>query len=148
MIKNEKQYKITRKKLQDIQEEINRLKNGREHLPAKDELLLVSLLMMKQQMEDEIAKYDLVKTMTSAILGERSIDDLPTLLIEYKIQSGMTQKEFSEKIGMKEQQLQRYEAENFNSISFKNLLKIIHAIGLNVTVKGTIPGEESINCLN
>jgi hypothetical protein len=46
---------------------------------------------------------------------------------------------------MKEQQLQRYEAENFNSISFKNLLKMIHAIGLEVTVKGTIrPTNHSI----
>lgn len=51
----------------------------------------------------------------------------------------MTQKEFSEKVGMKEQQLQRYEAEDFNSISFKNLLKILHAIGLKVTVKGNMP---------
>ena len=145
MIKNAKQYKITRKKLLVVEEEIARLKGGREHLPAKDELLLVSMALMRDQMEKEIAMYDLVKTMNSEILGERSIDDLPTLLIEYKIQSGMTQKEFSQKVGMKEQQLQRYEAENFNSISFKNLLKIIHAIGLEVTVKGTIhPTNQSI----
>jgi hypothetical protein len=41
---------------------------------------------------------------------------------------------------MKEQQLQRYEADNFNSISFKNLLKILHAVGLEITVKGAVPG--------
>jgi HTH-type transcriptional regulator/antitoxin HipB len=145
MIKNEKQYKITQKKLQTLEDEIIRLKNGREDLPPRDEMLLVSLLLFQKQLEDEVAKYNLVKAITSAVLEERSIDDLPTLLIEYKIHSGMTQKEFSEKIGMKEQQLQRYEAENFNSISFKNLLKIIHAIGLEVTVRGTIrPQNQSI----
>jgi len=141
MIKNEKQYKITRKKLLSLEEEITRLKAGREHLPAKDELLLVSMAMMRDQMEKEVATYDLVKTINAGVLEERSIDDLPTLLIEYKIQSGMTQREFSQKVGMKEQQLQRYEAENFNSISFKNLLKIIHAIGLEVTVRGTMRGK-------
>lgn len=138
MIKNEKQYNITRKKLHEFEEGISRLKNGREQLPPKEEMLLVSMLVMQKQLQDEIAQYELVKSLTSAVLAERSIDDLPILLIEYKIQSGMTQKEFSQKVGMKEQQLQRYEAENFNSISFRNLLKIIHAIGLEVTVKGTI----------
>jgi hypothetical protein len=38
---------------------------------------------------------------------------------------------------MKEQQFQRYEAENFQGISFKNLLKILQAIGLNVIIMDT-----------
>jgi HTH-type transcriptional regulator/antitoxin HigA len=50
----------------------------------------------------------------------------------------MTQKEFALKIGMKEQQLQRYEAEDFQSISFKNLMKIVQATGLNIIIQETI----------
>lgn len=138
MIKNEKQYKITKKKLQGIYEDIARIKDGRELLPAKDRLILVSLMMMQEQMEAEIEAYDLLKAKPPLLLDERSIDDLPTLLIEFKVQSGLTQKDLSQKIGMKEQQLQRYEAENFNSISFKNLLKILHAMGLEITVKGAV----------
>jgi HTH-type transcriptional regulator/antitoxin HigA len=88
-------------------------------------------------MEKEITAYEEL-TNSSPLLEERNIEDLPNLLIEYKIHSGLTQKEFSKKIGMKEQQLQRYEAENFKSISFKNLLKILHAIGLKITVRGDI----------
>ena len=94
------------------------------------------LTNMQKQMEDEIKVYDLLKTEIPSALEERSIEDLPKLLIEFKILSGLTQKEFSRKIGMKEQQLQRYEADNFSSISFKNLLKILHAVGLEITVKG------------
>jgi HTH-type transcriptional regulator/antitoxin HigA len=141
MIKNEKQYKITKKKLLGIYDEIKRIHGISEHLPAKERLILVSLKTMQDQLEIEIATYDLLKINASPLLEERSIDDLPNLLIEFKIQSGMTQKEFSEKVGMKEQQLQRYEAENFKSISFKNLLKILHSIGLKITVKGTISGD-------
>lgn len=47
----------------------------------------------------------------------------------------MTQKEFSRKIGMKEQQLQRYEAEDFQSISFRNLMKILQAVGLELFIQ-------------
>jgi len=139
MIKNEKQYKITLKKLFGIIEDIDQFQSRSEQLPAKERLSLVSLQVMQDQLKNEINAYVLLKTSASTVLTERSIDDLPNLLIEYKIRSGMTQKEFSEKIGMKEQQLQRYEAENFSSISFKNLLKILHAIGLDVTVKGNMP---------
>jgi len=49
----------------------------------------------------------------------------------------MTQKEFAKKIGMKEQQLQRYESEDFQSISFKNLMKILQAIGLDILIQET-----------
>ena len=139
MIKNEKQYKITLKKLFGIIEDIDQFQSRSEQLSAKERLLLVSLQGMQEQLKNEINAYVQLKASASTVLTERSIDDLPNLLIEYKIRSGMTQKEFSEKIGMKEQQLQRYEAENFNSISFKNLLKILHAIGLDVTVKGNMP---------
>jgi DNA-binding Xre family transcriptional regulator len=138
MIKNEKQYRITKKKLQSLNEAIVKKQNGQQPLPAKDRLILVSLEVMQEQLENEIAAYEQLIETTSPMMEERSIDNLPDLLIEFKIQSGLTQKEFSQKIGMKEQQLQRYEAENFRSISFKNLLKILHAIGLEITVKGYI----------
>jgi HTH-type transcriptional regulator / antitoxin HipB len=138
MIKNEKQYKITRKKLLGIQEEIARIQAVQEYLPAKERLIIVSLVVMQEQMENEISAFDLLKTNPASTMVERSIDELPNLLIEYKIHSGLTQKEFSKKIGMKEQQLQRYEAEDFKSISFKNLLKILHAIGLEIKIKGSL----------
>jgi DNA-binding Xre family transcriptional regulator len=138
MIKNEKQYKITKKKLADLNEAILRKESSPDPLPAMDRLILVSLQDMQGQLHNEITAYDHLKSNMSSLLDERSIDDLPELLIEFKVQSGLTQKEFSKKIGMKEQQLQRYEAENFKSISFKNLLKILHAIGLEITVRGYI----------
>jgi DNA-binding Xre family transcriptional regulator len=141
MIKNEKQYKITKRKLQEFTEAILKKQSSQGPLSVQDKLIIVSLQVMREQFENEIAAYEYLKTNTSSLLNERSIDELPELLIEYKVQAGLTQKEFSKKIGMKEQQLQRYEAENFNSISFKNLLKILHAIGLEITVRGTIAGS-------
>ncbi|HET6254454.1 MAG TPA: helix-turn-helix transcriptional regulator [Puia sp.] len=138
MIKNEKQYRITKKKLSDILEGINRIESLNKPIPAAKELILVSSIYMKQLLENEIVAYEQLRNSDSSLANERRIDDLPDLLIEYKIHSGMTQKEFSHKIGMKEQQLQRYEAEGFRSISFKNLLRILHAIGLEITVRGAI----------
>jgi len=144
MIKNQKQYKIAKKKLLSIQEEITKLSSGKEHIPLKEQLILASLNNLKNEMEDEIASYEHLKENKAKILKARNLDDLPSLIIEYKIISGLTQKEFSDKIGIKEQQLQRYEADNFKSITFKNLLKILRSIGLNVVIQN-IPIENKAN---
>jgi DNA-binding Xre family transcriptional regulator len=141
MIKNEKQYKITTKKLNSINQKIAEMNSGGDQLSITNQLIMASLIDIKTDMENEIAAYDLLKLNIPANSEERVIDDLPLLLIEYKINSGLTQKEFSKKIGMKEQQLQRYEADNFKSISFKNLLKILHAIGLEIKIKGSVLGS-------
>jgi hypothetical protein len=137
MIKNEKQYKITKKKLLGIYDDIKHIHDAHDPIPAQKRLILVSLMVMQEQMESEMAEYELIKANKARILASRSISELPSLITEFKIASGMTQKEFSKKIGMKEQQLQRYEAENFQGISFKNLIKILNAMGLDITITNT-----------
>ena len=137
MIKNEKQYKITKKKLFSVDEMIAQLSGRGKEIPLKDQLLLASLNSLREEMGNDIIAYEFLKASQIDILKERDIDDLPSLITEYKIVSGLTQKEFSKKIGLKEQQLQRYEAEDFKSITFKNLLKILRLIGLDVKIKDT-----------
>jgi len=137
MIKNEKQYKVTKKKLAILHQKIAEMKSEGDRLSLTRQLVLNSLLDMSTDMENEIAEYDLLKKKKTKILKSRSLYELPSLITEYKIASGLTQKEFSKKIGMKEQQFQRYEAENFQGISFKNLLKILQAIGLDVIIMDT-----------
>ncbi|HEY4063238.1 MAG TPA: helix-turn-helix transcriptional regulator [Puia sp.] len=136
MIKNEKQYRVTKRKLNILHQKITDFRNE-EDLSITKQLLFASLLEVSNGMENEVAEYELLKTNKARILSSRSISELPSLITEYKIASGMTQKEFSKKIGMKEQQFQRYEAENFQGISFKNLIKILNAMGLDITITNT-----------
>ncbi|NII24807.1 helix-turn-helix transcriptional regulator [Pseudoflavitalea sp. X16] len=137
MINNEKQYKISKKRLNEIVTEIETVKNASDQHPLRNKLILASLLNVKQELEEEITDYESLKNTSKNTLPERVISELPSILTEYKIISGMTQKEFSEKLGLKEQQLQRYEADNFKGVSFKNLLKFLEAIGLEIRIKET-----------
>lgn len=137
MINNEKQYKISKKKLNEIVTEIEKVKKASEQNPLRNKLILASLLNVKEELEDEISEYESLKNSNQETLAERVISELPSILTEYKIISGMTQKEFSEKLGLKEQQLQRYEADNFKGVSFKNLLKFLDSIGLEIKIKET-----------
>jgi len=137
MIKNEKQYRISKRKSGELADAIDRINNDLKKDPLRKEILTTSLIMAKQDIEKEILAYEKLKKNTIGKLKERLFSDLPSLLTEYKIKSGLTQKEFAAELGIKEQQLQRYEADNFRSVTFKNLLRFLEAVGLEVTIKET-----------
>jgi DNA-binding Xre family transcriptional regulator len=137
MIKNEKQYRISKKLLSDINENIADLKKDTTQHPLKIKLMLASAVNMQKEIEQNILIYETLKKDRIGLLKERLFSDLPSLLTEYKIKSGLTQKEFAAELGIKEQQLQRYEADNFRSVTFKNLLRFLEAVGLEVTIKET-----------
>ncbi|MEP7318462.1 MAG: hypothetical protein ABI921_06965 [Panacibacter sp.] len=138
MIKNEKQYKISRKRLNDIVEKIDDLKNKAKDNTLKSQMMQASLENFKKDIEAEINEYETLKNGKSATLKERSIADLPSMIIEYKIAHHLTHKEFSTLLGIKEQQLQRYEAESFQKVSFQNLIKFISFLDMDLKVKETV----------
>ena len=137
MIKNEKQYKISKKKLKELSYQIEQVSSDTDQPARRNQLLVASLTNTVQELEEEVAAYDSLKKNKKGTLKERLISDLPSLITEYKIASGLTQKEFSEKLGLKEQQLQRYESDNFKSVTFKNLLKFFDLMGLEIRIKET-----------
>ena len=53
-----------------------------------------------------------------------SVQDIPQRLIEARIRAGLTQEELAQKIGLKPQQLQRYEATDYNSASLARVAEI------------------------
>jgi HTH-type transcriptional regulator / antitoxin HipB len=57
-----------------------------------------------------------------------SIEDLPKVLIQKRISLGMTQKELAAKLGIKEQMVQRYESNGYESISYNRLTDVWNAL--------------------
>jgi DNA-binding XRE family transcriptional regulator len=124
MIKNEKQYKISKNRLAEMDEIIRKKKNS--ILPgSKEEGAINSLLLIRNDIKIQIRQYEQLKNKAVSLKKQVSLIQLPQILIEHKISRGLTQKEFSKILGIKEQQLQRYEADNYNSVSFGRLLEYI-----------------------
>lgn len=134
MIKNEKQYKITKKKLKELELKLQPYLS--KAVPGNDELIVNSLIRQKNQFVAEIKAYEKLKNKSLSIFKVRTLDLLPHILIEYKISKGLSQKEFAKILGIKEQQLQRYESGDFRSVSFSKLLSFLTLAGLRVEVKG------------
>ena len=55
-------------------------------------------------------------------------ENLPKSIIALRIASGYTQKELADKIGVPEQQIQRYEQQEYGKVKFERVVQIIRAL--------------------
>lgn len=134
MIQNERQYKITQTKLRDL-----KLDRATLDLPDFDlhpRLILArknSLNILIGELEQEIAEYDRLKSGQITKFPIESLQDLPNVMIKARIAVGMTQKELAEKIGVQEQQIQRYEANNYRAVGFDRLQEVMSALDMRIS---------------
>lgn len=133
MIKNEKQYRISKKRLAEMEQSIKSQKAS-INPGSKEEGAFNSLLRIANDLKEEIKQYERLQSKGLPLRRKISIAQLPAVLIEYKIAKGFTQKQYAEILGIKEQQLQRYEAENYNSVSFGRLLSYIEKAAIKVNL--------------
>lgn len=56
------------------------------------------------------------------------IEVLPEMLIEERQRMGLTQKQLAERMGLKEQQIQRYESTRYQSASLRRLGEVAQAL--------------------
>jgi HTH-type transcriptional regulator/antitoxin HigA len=64
------------------------------------------------------------------VLKTQNLNDLPTTLIRARIVRGLSQRKLAEALGVKEQQVQRYESERYASASLSRLVRIASVLGL------------------
>jgi HTH-type transcriptional regulator / antitoxin HipB len=136
MIQNEHQYKITRSKLRDLQLDLATLDLPTDLHPRQVLARKNSLGILIGELEREIVEYDRLKSGQVTQFPIESLQDLPRVAIEARIAAGLTQKELAEKIGVQEQQIQRYEANNYQAVGFDRLQEVMSA--LNVTIAKTV----------
>ncbi len=133
MIKNERQYKITRSRTDDVRNSIGELQcaplpDGLQ--PETRELQLDALRGTLIDLEVELAEYDALRGAT--LIGATGIEQLPTALIRARIACGLTQRQLAVRVGLQEQAIQRYEATDYAGVSFARLVEIAEALDLTI----------------
>ena len=133
MIRNERQYKITKAQIKKFKEALDKFEkqNSKAHpllVKAQKDAMESELSILEGQVKD----YEKLRSGKYKVLKGSSFDDLPIELIRARIALGYTQKQLGELVGLKEQQIQRYEETEYTSASFSRLKEIINALGLDV----------------
>lgn len=136
MITNERQYRITRKHAANFELAIKKFYNESGSREAGVSWILVAerdaLKSQLESMNEELSEYDRLKSgETSKILAD-SLERLPTGLIQARIASGLTQRALAQKLGLKEQQIQKYESECYATASFRRLCQVAQALNLRI----------------
>lgn len=141
MIKNERQYRITKTQAQLFEQALAQLLGGLDGQSSGDGSLHPLLRKaqedaLQSQLEDlrrQLAEYEGLASGVQKTFVSHSFDDFPNALIRARIAAGLSQKELAERLGLKEQQVQRYEATGYSSASLERVKAVIRALG--VTVK-------------
>ncbi|MGF1627290.1 MAG: helix-turn-helix domain-containing protein [Alphaproteobacteria bacterium] len=136
MITNERQYKITRSEADRFRKAISHLSvSAAARADVHPRLLQAEREAMESQLADlevEIAEYDRLKSSDLSMISINSFDELAEGLIKARIASGLSQKALAERLGLKEQQIQRYEAERYASASYQRLREVASALGVRI----------------
>lgn len=137
MITNERQYRITSAQLEKLKTEINTFdfKAATEHTKSKI-LAKAELEALRSEYENlsmQLHEYETLKSGTVEILKASNLEELPSILIRARIVKGLSQRQLADAIGLKEQQIQRYEAEEYASANLRRLADVSNALSLNIT---------------
>jgi len=130
MIKNEHQYRVTRGEIQGFEDALAEL-SSRPAGSLPDIIRKARADALGSQLEDlraELGEYEAIREGATAPRRPQSLRDIPRFLIQSRIYRGWTQRDFSERCGLKEQQIQRYEAQDYGQASLDTLCELARVL--------------------
>lgn len=137
MITNERQYRITSAQLEKLKTVIKDfdIKAAAERTKSKI-LAKAEIEALRSEYENlsmQLLEYETLKSGTVEILKASNLEEVPSILIRARIAKGFSQRQLAEEIGLKEQQIQRYEAEEYASANLQRLAEVANALGLHIS---------------
>ncbi len=140
MIGNEREYRITNAAIGRFEEALDRLEEGSaERHPLLQQALRASMAGEAQVLREQVAEYDALRSGKVAVLETDSLRELPDALIRARIATGLTQKALAARLGLKEQQVQRYEATRYASANLARLQAVADALGVRIHERIVLP---------
>jgi transcriptional regulator with XRE-family HTH domain len=144
MIQNERQYKITKARVQEFDRSLHALAQSAQpgvH-PRIVQAQRDAIQSQLDELREELSAYEGLREGRSRVLELISLDELPAALIQGRIASGLTQRELAQRLGMKEQQIQRYEATSYSGASLDRIREIVAALGIKIREDVFLPGVD------
>lgn len=135
MITNERQYRITKAQLKRFEVDLA-THDGRP--PSSDvdprlhRAMRDALASEADELRAQVEHYEQLRD--GAITGREldSLRDLPTALIEARIAAKLTQRTLADRLGVAEQQVQRWEATAYAGVGLERLQDVADGLGVRI----------------
>jgi DNA-binding transcriptional regulator YiaG len=144
VIANERQYRITKAELKRFEDALAaQAASGPSpnvH-PRIHQALMDATRSEIDELRSQLERYDDLRSGRVAQRTLTSLRELPIALIEARIAARLTQRELANRLGVVEQQVQRWEANDYAGVGLDRLQEIADALGIQVleTVTYAIP---------
>ena len=148
MIKNERQYKITKAQAVRFSDALAILRQRPDNDDSLHPLIakaqVDALCSQLEDLESELREYESLKAGQFQWDSLKLVADLPSILIKARIAQGLSQKELAARIGLKEQQIQRYEATDYASANLARIREVASAFGVEISSPTSTPDTRRI----
>lgn len=132
MILNEKQYRIAAKQRHKMEVTLETDSEDEKTPKWIREAQRNAIKSQIEELETEIKEYELLKEGDIRVTAESSLEQLPLSLIKARIAKGYTQKDLADRLGLSEQQIQRYEASAYKGANISRLAQVANVLGVSV----------------
>lgn len=130
MIKNERQYLITKAQVSRF---VRTLEGLSDEMGVHPLILKAQKEAVRSQLSDleaDLREYESLKSGKFKLDQLKTVKEIPTILIKARIAQGLSQKDLAERLGLKEQQIQRYEATDYASARLTRIREIVEALDI------------------
>ena len=143
MIKNERQYLVTKTQRDKFARALAEAEARRSGDPLLAKLEADALRSQLKGLEQQLAEYEALRAGDCDVIKADSLEELPAALVKARIAARLSQKDLSDRLHLKEQQIQRYEATNYRSASLARLQQVAKALGVEVRASLFVAGRDS-----
>jgi HTH-type transcriptional regulator/antitoxin HigA len=136
VITNERQYRITKSQLEKMQRAHKNFDLNAAAKAAGPEVIAKAkrdaLESEIEVLERQVKEYETLQSGVIETFEAASLAELPQMLIKARIAQHLSQKELAVRLGVKEQQIQRYESEEYAGVSLHRLKEIADVLKLTI----------------
>jgi ribosome-binding protein aMBF1 (putative translation factor) len=132
MIKNDRQYRITKAQSGKFAKAIRETKAfpKSELHPMLRKAQIDAMESQLGDLQREIEEYETLRSGRRKVATLDSLEKLSITLIQARIAGGLSQADLAARLGLKPQQIQRYEATEYQSASLERVNEIMRVLGV------------------
>jgi transcriptional regulator with XRE-family HTH domain len=147
MITNERQLQIARRDIEQFRMALDGDIAEAGVDPAILKAQRSAVLAQLEELQSEVDNYLRLRSGKVRTFRIESLSDLPRALISCRIASGMTQKELADRLSLKEQQIQRYETQEYQGASFARIADVADAVGVELPKELYLAGVGTVEAI-
>jgi transcriptional regulator with XRE-family HTH domain len=144
MIKNDRQYEYSKKKLHELEEDLRAIR--KEYILDKNKVALLSQGYIEHiiQFKNEIKEYEeMKKAPLPEVLQIHNLNEINRSIVRLRIARKITQEELAQKISCKQSDISRLEREDYFGYTISQLDKIMASLDVKI-ILNLIPKENVI----